>query len=74
MLTDVLSDAAIWGTILLIAVGGVAVASMVVVWVLTASGRLAEASARAAYSRILRVAVAVFVFAFVGAMIVGLFA
>jgi hypothetical protein len=68
------SDALIWATYLLIVVGGVAAVSIAVVSVLgRPGGRFTPAAARATNRRILRIAVIVYVAAFIGGAIVGLF-
>jgi hypothetical protein len=71
-----LSDVAIWATILVLAVGGGAAAGIVLVWALTlpvTGPRMSREDARAASARILRIAVVVFVAAFIGALVVGAF-
>jgi hypothetical protein len=73
-LETLVSDAVIWATYLLIIVGGVALVSVVVVSLLgRPGGRLSPAEARATSRRIVTVAVVVYVTAFFGGMIVGLF-
>jgi len=70
---SVLSDAFIWATILLLVVGAVAVVSIAIVWVRgRPGGRLAPA-ARATILRIVRIAVMVYVAAFIAGAIVGAF-
>jgi hypothetical protein len=71
-----LSDAAIWATILFLAVGGGAAAAIALVWARTLPAlglRMSRDEARSASARILRIAVVVFVAAFFGAMVVGAF-
>jgi hypothetical protein len=71
---DLPSDAAIWATILLVAVGGAAVVGLAVVWVLTlpaAGERLSRANAVAMSRRILTIAAAVFAVAFLGGLVAG---
>jgi hypothetical protein len=73
-LEDLSSDAAIWAAVLLVGVGGVAVISLAVVWILTlpaAGERLSRANAVALSRRILLIAVAAFAVAFVGGFIAG---
>jgi hypothetical protein len=68
------SDAVIWATYLLIIIGGVAGVSVVVVWLLARpGGRWSPAEARAINGRIVRVAVLVFLVAFFGGGLAGLF-
>jgi hypothetical protein len=69
-----ISDAAIWATILLVVVGAAAGVSIAVVTVLgRPGGRISPAAARATNLRIVRIAVVVYIAAFVGGMIVGMF-
>jgi hypothetical protein len=70
---SVLSDAFIWATILLIVVGVIAVVSIAIVWARgRPDGRLSPA-ARATVLRIVRIAVVVYVAAFIAGAIVGAF-
>jgi hypothetical protein len=68
------SDSLIWAIYLLIVVGGVAAVSIAVVLVLERpGGRFSPAAARTIIRRIVGLAVVVFVAAFFGGLIVGLF-
>jgi hypothetical protein len=71
-----LSDAALWAAILLIAIGGPAAVALAAVWVLTlpAAGRhISEPSARQTYRRIILAALGLFVVLFAGGLIAGAF-
>ena len=69
-----MSDAVIWATILFLVVGGVALVSIAAVAVLgRPGGRFSPDAARATIRRIIRIAVVVYVAAFVGGLIVGYF-
>jgi hypothetical protein len=68
------SDSVIWATILLIVVGGAAVVSIAVVSVLgRPGGRFSPQAARATRMRIVKVALVVYVAAFLGGLIIGRF-
>jgi hypothetical protein len=67
------SDAVIWATYLLIVIGGAALVTSVVVWVLGQSGqRFTPATARVAIRRIVGIALVAFAVVFVAGAIVGL--
>ena len=71
---SLVSDALIWATILLLIVGIAAGVSIAVVSVLgRPGGRFSPAAAQATNLRILRIAIVVYVAAFIGGMIVGIF-
>ena len=68
------SDAVIWAVILLVVIGIAAGVSVAVVSVMgRPGGRFSPAAARATNLRILRIAVVIYVAAFFGGMIVGMF-
>jgi hypothetical protein len=68
------SDSVIWAAILLIVVGGAALVSLAVVSVMSRpGGRFSPEAAQATRLRIVKLALVIYVAAFIGGLIVGLF-